>query len=515
MNLNQFYHVCQASCRVAGVDYVTVFGSNALLPWLKLQLGIEDMRDFDPELVEADLDLCFDDPRLNDLVDGAIGEESQFHKAFGIYAHPNLMRALFLAPPSWVGRVWIESVGRRKVIIPHYLDLVVSKMLAGRHKDLEFAHKVMAAFSVERKAVDTLIAEARSKAPSRGDWVLDEIPADKIIVVGDIHGEWNQLNLIIERERPQAVFSVGDFGYWPRIDKRSWSLDGIKNQGIPIYWAPGNHEDWWSLGELDERGQSEVAPNIFYMKRGSTLLLNDGRRVLFMGGADSIDKNVRRIGVDWFPDEIVSQRDILDLPDVPVDIVISHTAPEEFDLGGRGFRGLALDLDPSRKALSYILERYHPALWYFGHWHISTSGHDSGCWWYALNEAWHRGWWRWLRSRSKSSVPASFDMAQLPATLRLKGIFQTGEVWLNRKPLSLEKSLGVFDYSPTGFSWGYGGFAPAQLALAILLEILPEKEAVAIHHDFKWKFISTLPKEDFETELEISGWLNEALGARQ
>jgi hypothetical protein len=497
------------------VDYVTVFGSNALLPWLKVHLGIEDMRDFDAELVEPDLDLCFDDPRLNDLVDGAIGEESQFHKAFGVYAHPSLMRGLFLAPPSWVGRVWIESVGRRKVIIPHYLDLIVSKMLAGRHKDLEFAHKVMAAFSVERKAVDTLIAEARSKAPSRKELVLDTIAADKIIVVGDIHGEWNQLNLIIERERPQAVFSVGDFGYWPRIDKRSWSLDGIKNQGIPIYWAPGNHEDWWSLRELDERGVSEIAPNIYYMRRGSTLVLNDGRRVLFMGGADSIDKKVRRVGVDWFPDEIIGQRDIFDLPDVPVDIVISHTAPDEFDLGSSGFRGLALDLDPSRKALSYILEKYHPALWYFGHWHISRSGHDSGCWWYALNEAWHRGWWRWLRSRSKSSVPASFDMTQLPAMLRLKGIFQTGEVWLNGKPLSLEKSLGVFDYSPTGFSWGYGGFAPAQLALAILLEILPEKEAVAIHHDFKWRFVATLPKEDFETELEISGWLNEALGAGQ
>ncbi len=192
MNLNQFYHVCQAACRVAGVDYVTVFGSNALLPWLKIHLGIEDMKDFDPELVEPDLDLCFDDQRLNDLVDGAIGEESQFHKAFGVYAHPSLMRGLFWAPPSWVGRVWIESVGRRKVIIPHYLDLIVSKILAGRYKDSDFAAKVMAAFSVERATVDDLTAEARSKASGRKQWVLDGIPADEIIVVGDI--TWNGTN---------------------------------------------------------------------------------------------------------------------------------------------------------------------------------------------------------------------------------------------------------------------------------------------------------------------------------
>ncbi len=110
-----------------------------------------------------------------------------------------------------------------------------------------------------------------------------------------------------------------------------------------------------------------------------------------MGGADSIDKKVRRIGVDWFPDEIIGQRDIFELPDVTVDIVISHTAPEEFDLGVQDLAG-----DPSRKALSYILEKYRPSLWYFGHWHISRSENDSGCRWHALNEAWHRGWWRWL-----------------------------------------------------------------------------------------------------------------------
>ncbi len=30
-------------------------------------------------------------------------------------------------------------------------------------------------------------------------------------------------------------------------------------------------------------------------------------------------------------------------------------------------------------------------------------------------------------------------------------------------------------------------------------------------YDFKWKFIANLPGKDFETELNVSGWLNEAL----
>ena len=50
----------------------------------------------------------------------------------------------------------------------------------------------------------------------------------------------------------------------------------------------------------------------------------------------------------------------------------------------------------------------------------------------------------------------------------------------------------------------------ARLALAVL-EILPEKKAVAIHQDFKWKFIATLPEEEFEMELDVSEWLSEAV----
>lgn len=102
-------------------------------------------------------------------------------------------------------------------------------------------------------------------------------------------------------------------------------------------------------------------------------------------------------------------------------------------------------------------------------------------------------------------------MAQTPATLHLKGILQTGEMWLDGNPLSLEKSLQVINHSPKGFSWGYGGSDPAQLALAILLECLPEKKAAAFHQDFKWKFVATLPEKDFETELDVSGWLSEAV----
>jgi hypothetical protein len=91
-------------------------------------------------------------------------------------------------------------------------------------------------------------------------------------------------------------------------------------------------------------------------------------------------------------------------------------------------------------------------------------------------------------------------MVRTLATLQLKGVLQTGEVRLDGKSLAPDKSLRVVNHSPAGFSWGYGGSGSVQLALAVLIEILPEKKAVAIHQDFKWKFIATLPEEDFEME---------------
>lgn len=98
-------------------------------------------------------------------------------------------------------------------------------------------------------------------------------------------------------------------------------------------------------------------------------------------------------------------------------------------------------------------------------------------------------------------------MPRIPETLRLKGRLTTGEVWANGKPLSPERSLEVCNHSPTGFSWGYGGSGPAQLALAILLKYLSKEKAVALYQDFKREVIARLPEEDFEKEVDIRQWI--------
>lgn len=220
---------------------------------------------------------------------------------------------------------------------------------------------------------------------------------EKIIVVGDLHGQFGQLNRLISELKPAVVLQCGDFGFWPRsfnktyVDefgrRRKWDVS-FKNKDTHVYWCDGNHEDHWSLKDLTD---NEVFPNIFYMKRGSVIMLPDGRNVLFMGGAYSIDKKHRTLGVDWFPEETITQADIEALPDVKIDMVISHTAPYEFNIDDYHE---AYGHDPSRDALTYVLEKYRPKRWFCGHMHRYMHGFHEGCIWTCLSYAGHSDrWW--------------------------------------------------------------------------------------------------------------------------
>jgi len=61
------------------------------------------------------------------------------------------------------------------------------------------------------------------------------------------------------------------------------------------------------------------------------------------------------------------------------------------------------------------------------------------------------------------------------------------------QPLQLR--LDLFNHSPTGFAWGYGGSGPAQLAPALLADALGDDDlAVRLHQDFKFKVVACWPE---------------------
>jgi len=229
----------------------------------------------------------------------------------------------------------------------------------------------------------------------------------KIYVVGDIHAEFDKLNAFISAKQPDMILQCGDFGYWPELDgttalgKKKFTWDGrlrsrqqwyqcsINSENTEILFCDGNHEDHQSLRSLTN---TEICPNIFYMPRGSTRTLLDGRTVLFIGGAQSGGTEKMTPGRDWFAEEeIISREDINQINTTAIDIVISHTCPQEF-LNYLPSASPEKLTDKSTKYLSEILHKFRPSQWYFGHFHASCSGTYHSTEWHLLNMATEPGW---------------------------------------------------------------------------------------------------------------------------
>jgi len=90
----------------------------------------------------------------------------------------------------------------------------------------------------------------------------------------------------------------------------------------------------------------------------------------------------------------------------------------------------------------------------------------------------------------------------------INGNWDTRQVWIDEVELDPAESQKVYNHSPDGFNWGYGGSGPAQLALALLIFFTDKKWARAHYQQFKWDIIAKLPQRDFEIEEEvITNWV--------
>lgn len=139
MTRDQLAHVLRAASNVVTEDPVlVVIGSQSLL-------AVHDEADL-PPLATASMEVdvaYFDDPDdlKADRVDAAIGELSQFHDTFGIYAH-GVSTMTAVLPEGWQGRLvpWSNaSTGSSRAVLLEPHDCVVSKLVAHRGKDLAFA----------------------------------------------------------------------------------------------------------------------------------------------------------------------------------------------------------------------------------------------------------------------------------------------------------------------------------------------------------------------------------------
>lgn len=236
-----------------------------------------------------------------------------------------------------------------------------------------------------------------------------------IIICGDIHGYWRYLNTLINKKKPKLILQAGDFGFFPHMERKSKVRNGVRYPGFDpwgvkardtkVIFTKGNHEDHDNLDLWDELELPELYHNVFYAKNGTTYTLPDGRVVLFMGGAASIDKASRTMGIDWWPQEMISISELYKLENSGlkhVDIIISHTCPQEFNPllnPKRPYNGWEYKFyDSSQEVLSELLYMYKPSLWYFGHFHVSVDGFfkDTNTKWFCLNDVPNTNWWKYL-----------------------------------------------------------------------------------------------------------------------
>jgi hypothetical protein len=134
MTREQLEHIVRAAAANADTDEIVVVGSQALLgsvPQPRQEVLVRSM--------EADVfPLKF--PERSILIDGAIGEKSIFHESFGYYAHGVAPETAIL-PEGWQDRlVQVRNENTRGCTgwCLDLHDLAVSKLAAGREKDMEF-----------------------------------------------------------------------------------------------------------------------------------------------------------------------------------------------------------------------------------------------------------------------------------------------------------------------------------------------------------------------------------------
>lgn len=203
-----------------------------------------------------------------------------------------------------------------------------------------------------------------------------------LIFGGDIHGNWKYLISLIKRKRIEnsSIILCGDLGLGFKGNESKeykelihWSAP-LEKANVDIYGLRGNHDDPYYF---DGRTHGRIT----LVKDYSTLLI-EGKNILFIGGAVSLDRSQRTIGRTWWLDEVIAPMpsDLCDYEGI--DIVATHTAPtcvRECKLNSLWAetvcmdQGLPHDLTVERDCMQTIYDilkvKNTITNWYYGHFH--------------------------------------------------------------------------------------------------------------------------------------------------
>lgn len=229
----------------------------------------------------------------------------------------------------------------------------------------------------------------------------NQVEPTALLVAGDTHGNPNHIMYLFQRALAQdvdAIFQVGDFGYWEHDPDGGAYLDLVSDLAVsnamPFYWIDGNHENHTLLREkyADAPRTSEgfwvIRDGLYYVPRGARWTWN-GVSLMGFGGAISIDKNwrldveknggIKRNGrrgpapgprTLWWPEEETTDAELaLALQDpAPVDILFTHDKPRASTPPWNN-KDLP-ELWPVQDRVQTLVRTLKPKLLIHGHLHI-------------------------------------------------------------------------------------------------------------------------------------------------
>ena len=211
-----------------------------------------------------------------------------------------------------------------------------------------------------------------------------------VYVTGDVHGrsEYGASRFAFKSwplgrtlTRDDVVIVAGDFGFvWDGSNAERYWLDWFESKPWTTCFVDGNHENHHALAELPVREWSgglvhEVRPHVLHLMRGGVFDIA-GTTVLAMGGAASNDRQYRKEGRSWWPEEMPSEEEMdhcrasLDRVGWKVDYVVTARGA-----GCPWLRGCATELGrgvsgrPARRFLGELDGRLGYRAWFFGHYH--------------------------------------------------------------------------------------------------------------------------------------------------
>jgi hypothetical protein len=147
-------HLIRAAGSIADVRELVIIGSQAILG---------SVANPPPELTisqEADL-WTPTAPGKADLIDGSIGEMSPFHGTFGYYGH-GVGTGTAVLPANWKSRlVRVQNDNTNQIagLCLSPADIVISKLAAGREKDLSYVTAIFRHRWLKRDEVEAVFSE--------------------------------------------------------------------------------------------------------------------------------------------------------------------------------------------------------------------------------------------------------------------------------------------------------------------------------------------------------------------